>query len=53
MVNLDNLEKIIQYERDHPVETYLAEGVHLWPLLRNALSWDFYSKKKPDKKSIK
>jgi hypothetical protein len=50
MVNLDNLKKIIQYERDHPVDTYLIGGVHVWPLLRNALCWDFYSKAKPYKR---
>lgn len=52
MVNLDNLNKIIQYERDHAVDTYLAGEVYLWPLLRNALCWDFYSKTKPHKRKL-
>jgi hypothetical protein len=49
MVNLDNFKKILEYENAHSVESYMADGVHVWPLLRNALCWDFYSKKNPRK----
>ena len=52
MVNLDNLKKILEYERRHSVELYTAEGVHMWPLLRNALCWDFYSKVQPHKREL-
>ncbi|MBU3604128.1 hypothetical protein [Polynucleobacter sp. AP-Kaivos-20-H2] len=37
-----NLDLIAKYEESHAVESYLSEGWHVWPLLRNALAWNFF-----------
>lgn len=52
MINKEKYEKVLTFERNNPVELFVVDGIHTWPLLRNALCWNFLPKESPQKRTL-
>lgn len=43
MNNFEIMKILTKIEKDFPVNTWEVDGVHIWPLIRNGLSYNLFS----------